>query len=121
MRSVVVFFLVIMSVITLIWYYNRPILSSAINPLISSESITLSSVSGETMSDVAVSCVLTYGTFFVSQQDCDELISYESSSSAESTAISCKVESGTFLVSERECAILSAAQGSQDVMDRVDE
>lgn len=121
MKAIVVFFVLVMSAVGLAWYYFLPVSTVRINPYVSGESIVLNEPVGEVLSDVAVSCVLTYGTFFVTQQDCDELMSYESSSSVESVAISCKVASGTFLVSERECAILTNAQGSQDVMDRIDD
>jgi hypothetical protein len=92
-----------------------------INPYVLGVSVEEKNTVGLTSSEVSISCVLTYGTFMLNQQECDELSAYEDSSSGDFSVMSCAVESGTFLISERECALLRRAKGSRDVMNRVDQ
>jgi hypothetical protein len=71
----------------------------------------------EVESSLPVSCVLSYGTFFVNQNECDQLNSFDTGERND-TPISCQVSAGTFLVSTDECGILKNAKGSRDIMEQ---
>ncbi len=101
------------------FYFYSDVRGELVNPLVSSGPHG-SEVVDNTESDIPVSCVLTYGTFMVNQQSCDELTEFEASSAGDVASIQCEVPAGTFLVSERECEILKDAKGSQDVMGQLD-
>jgi hypothetical protein len=65
--------------------------------------------------------VLTYGTFEISQEDCDFLLAQEATENPHKESVQCIISAGTFLVSEKECSILRAAHNYEDVMQRIDE
>lgn len=106
-------------------YLYSDVRGELVNPFISSESVNLvgrqNIESEQTDSDLPLSCVLTYGTFFVTQKECDELTQFENSPEPSAMPISCEVPAGTFLVTQRECDILRNAKGSMDVMERIDD
>lgn len=96
--------------------------SELLDPVVELGKNTNAAVAGDSIevdSSLPVSCVLSYGTFFVDQNSCDELNAFdEGEKSGES--VTCEVKDGTFLVSEKECQILKNSKGSRDIMRRID-
>jgi hypothetical protein len=95
------------------------------DPLLSDVSGSIAGVSTDspqiTESVSPVRCVLTYGTFEVSQSDCDFLTERDSDENPNKESSQCSIPAGTFLVSDKECSILRTAYSSSDVMKRIDE
>ncbi len=98
--------------------------SVLLNPFVDDESgneiASTASDSSELVSDFPIDCVLSYGTYTISQQGCDELNVIDANPDPQAEMISCQLAEGTFLFTQKECDILKTSQGSRDVMKTLD-
>ncbi|MDQ3098635.1 MAG: hypothetical protein M3Q44_02720 [bacterium] len=95
--------------------YN-PSVPESLSPLVSGDSTQ----SAQLESDIPVSCVLSFGTYMLTQSSCDEIMAIDAAPDPEAEMISCVLSDGTFSFTQRECDILKTASGSSDVMKTLD-
>ena len=122
MKWVVLLFLILFSLSAGFYFLYPREFAELQNPVVELGKNITPGVAGDTTeveSSLPVSCVLSYGTFFVNQNECDQLNSFDTGEKID-TPISCNVSVGTFLVSNSECEILKNSKGSRDVMNQLD-
>jgi hypothetical protein len=96
------------------------LLDPYVSPLSSEEVAGDATISATLESDVPISCVLSFGTYMVSQSQCDELTLTDTTPNPDAEMISCILPEGTFSLTSHECDILKTSTGSRDVMKTLD-